>query len=33
MSCGEPHEVDCREILQDVYLYLDLECENQQRDR
>ena len=22
MSCGDPHEVDCREVLERVYLYL-----------
>lgn len=26
MSCGDPHETDCREVLEEVYLYLDLEC-------
>lgn len=26
MSCGNPHEIDCRHILNEVYLYLDLEC-------
>jgi mycothiol system anti-sigma-R factor len=25
VSCGEPHEVDCREVLEQVYLYLDRE--------
>ena len=24
MSCGDPHETDCREVLAEVYLYLDL---------
>lgn len=23
MSCGDPHEVDCGEVLERVYLYLD----------
>ena len=23
MSCGDPHEIDCRDILEQVYLYLD----------
>jgi len=23
MSCGDPHEVDCRDVLEKVYLYLD----------
>jgi mycothiol system anti-sigma-R factor len=26
VSCGDPHETDCREVLAEVYLYLDLEC-------
>lgn len=25
MSCGSPHETDCSEILEKVYLYLDQE--------
>lgn len=25
MSCGEPHDVDCSEILERVYLFLDRE--------
>ncbi len=32
MSCGEPHETDCREVLAEVYLYLDLECADARRD-
>ena len=32
MSCGDPHETDCREVLAEVYLYLDLECDDQRRD-
>ena len=31
MSCGEPHESDCREVLAEVYLYLDLECPDERR--
>ena len=31
MSCGEPHEIDCREVLTEVYLYLDLECADDRR--
>ena len=23
MSCGEPHETDCRQVLEEVFLYLD----------
>jgi mycothiol system anti-sigma-R factor len=26
MSCGSPHEVDCAEVIEQVYLYLDGEC-------
>ena len=32
MSCGEPHEVDCREVLSEVYFYLDSECAQARRD-
>ncbi|OLE22285.1 MAG: mycothiol system anti-sigma-R factor [Actinobacteria bacterium 13_1_20CM_3_71_11] len=32
MSCGEPHEVDCQGVLAEVYLYLDLECDDARRD-
>jgi len=28
MSCGDPHAVDCREVLKRVYLYLDGEIED-----
>jgi mycothiol system anti-sigma-R factor len=31
VSCGEPHETDCREVLAEVYLYLDLECGDERR--
>ena len=31
MSCGDPHEVDCAEIINEVYLYLDLECSDERR--
>ncbi len=31
MSCGEPHEADCREVLSEVYLSLDLECDERRR--
>jgi len=31
MSCGDPHETDCREVLAEVYLYLDLECSDDRR--
>ncbi|HEX6500889.1 MAG TPA: mycothiol system anti-sigma-R factor [Micromonosporaceae bacterium] len=32
MSCGKPHEADCREVLAEVYLYLDLECDERRRE-
>ncbi len=32
MSCGKPHETDCREVLAEVYFYLDLECSDERRD-
>jgi mycothiol system anti-sigma-R factor len=31
VSCGAPHEIDCRQILNEVYLYLDLECSDHRR--
>jgi mycothiol system anti-sigma-R factor len=31
VSCGNPHETDCREVLAEVYLYLDLECSEERR--
>ena len=33
MSCGDPHDVDCREVLADVYLYLDAECNEAGRSK
>jgi mycothiol system anti-sigma-R factor len=32
VSCGDPHETDCRVVLAQVYLYLDLECADDRRD-
>jgi mycothiol system anti-sigma-R factor len=32
VSCGKPHETDCRQVLQEVYLYLDLECADERRN-
>jgi mycothiol system anti-sigma-R factor len=29
MSCGKPHEVPCRQVLDDVYVYLDAECDRE----
>ena len=31
MGCGQPHETDCSEVLNEVYLFLDLECSEQRR--
>lgn len=31
MSCGNTHETDCSEVLNEVYLYLDLECSDERR--
>jgi mycothiol system anti-sigma-R factor len=32
VSCGNPHETDCAEVLAEVYLFLDLECGDERRD-
>ena len=32
MSCGEPHDTDCREVIAEVYFYLDLEATDERRD-
>jgi mycothiol system anti-sigma-R factor len=31
VSCGNPHETDCSEVLEAVFLYLDGECDEAQR--
>jgi mycothiol system anti-sigma-R factor len=31
MSCGEPHDVDCVEVIEQVYLYLDGEIDETHR--
>jgi mycothiol system anti-sigma-R factor len=31
MSCGEPHETDCSEVLAEVWLFLDHECDVKRR--
>ncbi|MGQ0576325.1 MAG: mycothiol system anti-sigma-R factor [Pseudonocardia sp.] len=31
MSCGDPHETDCAEVLAQVWLFLDQECDQQRR--
>lgn len=27
MSCGKPHKTDCSEVLSEVWLFLDQECD------
>ncbi len=31
MSCGNPHDVDCVEVIRQVYLYLDGEIDDAHR--
>ena len=31
MSCGDPHETDCSEVLAELWLFLDNECDQQRR--
>jgi mycothiol system anti-sigma-R factor len=31
MSCGQPHETDCAEVLAEVWLFLDNECDKARR--
>ncbi|HET6817733.1 MAG TPA: mycothiol system anti-sigma-R factor [Mycobacteriales bacterium] len=31
MSCGNPHDVDCSEVIEQVYLYLDGEIDDEAR--
>jgi mycothiol system anti-sigma-R factor len=33
MSCGNPHEVDCSEVIEQVYLYLDGEIDDVARHK
>ncbi|HEU5034092.1 MAG TPA: mycothiol system anti-sigma-R factor [Mycobacteriales bacterium] len=33
MSCGNPHEVDCSEVIEQVYLYLDGEIDEAGRHK
>jgi mycothiol system anti-sigma-R factor len=32
MSCGDPHETPCSEVLEKVYLYLDGEAEGEDHE-
>ena len=31
MSCGKPHETDCSEVLAEVWMFLDHECDQGRR--
>jgi mycothiol system anti-sigma-R factor len=31
MNCGEPHDTDCSEVLAEVWLLLDHECDAQRK--
>ena len=31
MSCGKPHETNCQEVLAEVWLFLDHECDPTRR--
>ena len=31
MSCGQPHETDCSDVLAEVWLFLDNECDGERR--
>ncbi|MGH3873225.1 MAG: mycothiol system anti-sigma-R factor [Pseudonocardiaceae bacterium] len=31
MSCGDPHETDCSEVLAELWLFLDNECDRERR--
>jgi mycothiol system anti-sigma-R factor len=33
MSCGNPHDVDCTEVIEQVYLYLDGEIDDADRSK
>ena len=33
MSCGKPHATDCSEVIEAVYLYLDGEASDDERQR
>jgi mycothiol system anti-sigma-R factor len=33
MSCGNPHDTDCAEVIEQVYLYLDGECGDEMRNK
>ena len=32
MSCGKPHETDCHQVLAELWLFLDHECNHERRE-
>ncbi len=32
MSCGDPHETDCGEVLAELWFFLDNECNHERRE-
>ncbi len=32
MSCGDPHETDCGQVLAELWLFLDNECDRERRE-
>ena len=32
MSCGNPHETDCHQVLAELWLFLDHECNRERRE-
>ena len=32
MSCGDPHDTDCRQVLAELWLFLDHECDRERRE-
>lgn len=32
MSCGNPHEANCDEVLAEVWIFLDQECDQERRE-
>jgi mycothiol system anti-sigma-R factor len=32
MNCGEPHDTDCSEVLSEVWLFLDQECDVKRKE-
>jgi mycothiol system anti-sigma-R factor len=32
VSCGEPHDTDCGEVLAELWLFLDNECNHERRE-